>query len=404
MFSGKHILLGVTGSIAAYKAAVLTRSLVKEGAEVKVVMTPLAKQFITPLTMATLSRHPILVDFFNPENGGVEQSCEPGNVGRPLPNRARHGQHHRENGPRNRRQPAVDMLSVGTLPCRSRSGHGPRHVRPPHNAGEHRKTAEPRRTHHRTGLRRAGERPDGKGSHGRTGRNHRTGARAPSPDHVAPRQIPHRYGRPDHRAAGPRTLSLQPLLREDGLCDSRRTRRPRGACRTRERPYLPSDSGRHRTHRRTLRRRDVPCSDGTFPAGGRRRDVRSSGRLYSCGGQSDKNQERGRRNGRPPETHEGYRSGSRPGEGATGCWSVSHSKRTTSGTTPSTRCAARTSTSSCSTPYATKEPDSPATRTKITVIDRQGHTDEYPLEAKTAAAERIADRIEAWFAAVPEKR
>lgn len=69
MFSGKHILLGVTGSIAAYKAAVLTRSLVKEGAEVKVVMTPLAKQFITPLTMATLSRHPILVDFFNPENG-----------------------------------------------------------------------------------------------------------------------------------------------------------------------------------------------------------------------------------------------------------------------------------------------------------------------------------------------
>ena len=47
MFSGKHILLGVTGSIAAYKAAVLTRSLVKEGAEVKVVMTPLAKQFIT---------------------------------------------------------------------------------------------------------------------------------------------------------------------------------------------------------------------------------------------------------------------------------------------------------------------------------------------------------------------
>ena len=69
MFSGKHILLGVTGSIAAYKAAVLTRSLVKEGAEVKVVMTPLANQFIPPLTMATLSRHPILVDFFNPENG-----------------------------------------------------------------------------------------------------------------------------------------------------------------------------------------------------------------------------------------------------------------------------------------------------------------------------------------------
>ena len=69
MLKGKHILLGITGSIAAYKSAVLCRLLVSAGAEVKVVMTPLAKQFITPLTMATLSKNPILVDFFNPENG-----------------------------------------------------------------------------------------------------------------------------------------------------------------------------------------------------------------------------------------------------------------------------------------------------------------------------------------------
>ncbi len=66
---GKKILLGITGSIAAYKAAILIRLLVKEGAEVKVIMTPLAKEFITPLTIATLSKNPILVDFFNPENG-----------------------------------------------------------------------------------------------------------------------------------------------------------------------------------------------------------------------------------------------------------------------------------------------------------------------------------------------
>ena len=69
MLKGKHIILGVTGSIAAYKSAVLCRLLVGAGADVKVIMTPLAKQFITPLTMATLSKHPILVDFFNPENG-----------------------------------------------------------------------------------------------------------------------------------------------------------------------------------------------------------------------------------------------------------------------------------------------------------------------------------------------
>lgn len=67
--AGRHILLGITGSIAAYKAAMLCRLLKTAGADVQVVMTPLAKQFITPLTMATLSKHPILVEFFDPENG-----------------------------------------------------------------------------------------------------------------------------------------------------------------------------------------------------------------------------------------------------------------------------------------------------------------------------------------------
>lgn len=66
---GKHILLGITGSIAAYKAAMLIRALVKEGAEVRVVITQSAKDFITPLTLATLCKHPILVDNFDPTNG-----------------------------------------------------------------------------------------------------------------------------------------------------------------------------------------------------------------------------------------------------------------------------------------------------------------------------------------------
>ncbi len=65
----KNIIVGVTGSIAAYKAAVLVRSLVGAGAAVRVVMTPMAKQFVTPLTLATLSRNPISVEFFDPENG-----------------------------------------------------------------------------------------------------------------------------------------------------------------------------------------------------------------------------------------------------------------------------------------------------------------------------------------------
>ncbi|MDR3653168.1 MAG: bifunctional phosphopantothenoylcysteine decarboxylase/phosphopantothenate--cysteine ligase CoaBC [Paludibacter sp.] len=69
MLNNKKIILGVTGSIAAYKSAQLIRSLIKEGAEVKVIMTSLAKEFITPLTLATLSKNPILVDFFDPTNG-----------------------------------------------------------------------------------------------------------------------------------------------------------------------------------------------------------------------------------------------------------------------------------------------------------------------------------------------
>jgi phosphopantothenoylcysteine decarboxylase/phosphopantothenate--cysteine ligase len=69
MLSGKKILIGVTGSIAAYKAASLTRMLIKEGAEVRVIMTPLAKEFITPLTLSTLSKNPVFTEFFNPSNG-----------------------------------------------------------------------------------------------------------------------------------------------------------------------------------------------------------------------------------------------------------------------------------------------------------------------------------------------
>jgi phosphopantothenoylcysteine decarboxylase/phosphopantothenate--cysteine ligase len=66
---GKKIILGITGSIAAYKAAYLLRSLIKEGADVQVIMTPSAKEFITPLTLSALSGHPVLCDFFSIDGG-----------------------------------------------------------------------------------------------------------------------------------------------------------------------------------------------------------------------------------------------------------------------------------------------------------------------------------------------
>jgi phosphopantothenoylcysteine decarboxylase / phosphopantothenate---cysteine ligase len=69
MLKGKNILIGVTGGIAAYKTASIIRLLVKEGADVKVIMTEHAKEFITPLTLATLSKNAVFTEFFNPENG-----------------------------------------------------------------------------------------------------------------------------------------------------------------------------------------------------------------------------------------------------------------------------------------------------------------------------------------------
>jgi phosphopantothenoylcysteine decarboxylase/phosphopantothenate--cysteine ligase len=68
MFQDKKILLAVTGSIAAYKSILLTRLLVKAGAEVKVVMTPAAKDFVSPLTLSTLSKNPVVFDLFNNES------------------------------------------------------------------------------------------------------------------------------------------------------------------------------------------------------------------------------------------------------------------------------------------------------------------------------------------------
>jgi len=69
MLTGKKILLGITGGIAAYKSAYLVRLLTKAGAEVRVLMSDAAKQFVQPLTFATLTGNPVFTEFFNPENG-----------------------------------------------------------------------------------------------------------------------------------------------------------------------------------------------------------------------------------------------------------------------------------------------------------------------------------------------
>ena len=69
LLKGKHIVLGITGSIAAYKACTLIRLLIKAGAEVQVVITPAGKEFITPLTLSTLTGKPVVSEFFDRREG-----------------------------------------------------------------------------------------------------------------------------------------------------------------------------------------------------------------------------------------------------------------------------------------------------------------------------------------------
>lgn len=69
MLKGKHIILGITGSIAAYKAAYIIRALVKKEAEVQVVITPAGKEFITPITLSALSSKPVISEFFSNRDG-----------------------------------------------------------------------------------------------------------------------------------------------------------------------------------------------------------------------------------------------------------------------------------------------------------------------------------------------
>jgi phosphopantothenoylcysteine decarboxylase / phosphopantothenate---cysteine ligase len=78
MLRNKNIIVGVTGSIAAYKSALLVRLLVKEGANVKVLMTPSALDFITPITLSTLSKNPVLINFAKDETGQWNNHVELG--------------------------------------------------------------------------------------------------------------------------------------------------------------------------------------------------------------------------------------------------------------------------------------------------------------------------------------
>ena len=97
MLNGKKIILGITGSIAAYKACYIIRGLIKQGAEVQVVITPAGKEFITPITLSALTGKPVISEFFAQRDGTWNSHVDLGLWADDSPC---HGFYHRKNGER----------------------------------------------------------------------------------------------------------------------------------------------------------------------------------------------------------------------------------------------------------------------------------------------------------------
>ena len=98
MLKGKKIILGITGSIAAYKACYIIRGLIRQGAEVQVVITPAGKEFITPITLSALTSKPVISEFFAQRDGTWNSHVDLGLWADAM--RSRHCLYHWQNGKR----------------------------------------------------------------------------------------------------------------------------------------------------------------------------------------------------------------------------------------------------------------------------------------------------------------
>ncbi len=146
MLKGKRIVLGVTGGIAAYKAAELVRELVRAGAEVYVVMTKGAQAFVTPLTFQTLSGQQGDDRTLQPDRGIGDRPHRPGGPGRCPGHRAGHSQYHREDRFGYRRRYADDDRHGHAGSGPAGPGHECSHVGEPHLPGKYPETSVPAAT------------------------------------------------------------------------------------------------------------------------------------------------------------------------------------------------------------------------------------------------------------------
>ena len=128
MLKGKKIILGITGSIAAYKACYIIRGLIKQGAEVQVVITPAGKEFITPITLSALTSKPVISEFFAQRDGTWNSHVDLGLWADAMLIAPATASTIGKDGERDSRQYADYNLSFGQSSGVCRSGYGPRYV------------------------------------------------------------------------------------------------------------------------------------------------------------------------------------------------------------------------------------------------------------------------------------
>ena len=129
MISGKNILIGITGGIAAYKSAYLVREFIKAGANVKCIQTPASKTFVTPLTLSTLSKNEVFSEFTSDEeNPRWNDHVSLALWADYLYNCTCNSQYNWENVSRNLRQPLNGYLLIRKMPCVFCASNGFRYV------------------------------------------------------------------------------------------------------------------------------------------------------------------------------------------------------------------------------------------------------------------------------------
>ena len=211
----KELILGVTGSIAAYKAVYLLRELTRAGAQVTVVPTAHAQRFVGPLTFRTLSGRPVLTDLFDPQSAAAVEHVALAEQAAAVDRGARHRQSPGQGRPRHRRRFPHHAAPRRPRPGADGARHGRRHVGAPAVAANVARSASAGSSC--SSRTRARSRPGSGPRPAARGRRGRRGARAP-PDPAA------RPGRragagdvgPDARAHRSGALHLEPVVREDG--------------------------------------------------------------------------------------------------------------------------------------------------------------------------------------------